>query len=311
MAGTELPERRVDGTNVGTREALLPDTAADSRERLLATIRARRASIEAYIRKKAPASARLTTISIVSSAIVAGLTAGPALGGTSFAETVQAGANLERSDSVWRVLCFAALAVSITAAISTNLSKRPELTTDLAAARQAGAVLERLQTRLEYSASDNVEVVQEAVREYGDVVAGITFIPEVAGHPGAATTAADRHRPGLAQAVTAAIAVLATLLLLATLVGYGMGLVRSQSDYPGSGPTPAPTPTAAATASSSPAPSSSPDRRAAATGVFAGRTEATPPWPSSPEVGAHPPTSVTVTGSRPGWTDRSSVTGWS
>jgi hypothetical protein len=244
---------------------------ADDRVRLLETVRARRACIDAYVKHKTPASTRLSTVSIVSSAIAAALTAGPALGGTTFAQTVQDGLNLDRPDMVWRILCFAALAVSITAAISANLSKSHDLTSRIAAAEQAGAVLERLQRRLEFPQQGVETDVQEVVREYGDVVAGIPFIPETYADS-ASSGEPERRRFGLGPSVAAVVAVLSAVLLVATLVGCGVGLAGSSSAPGPDSSTPAPEtdrPTSSSpstSASSSPAP----EERA---GVFAGGTD--------------------------------------
>ena len=54
----------------------------DSSQDLLDLIRGRRASIRGFVSKVGPRSQRLLVVSIVSSAIVSALTAGPALGGT-------------------------------------------------------------------------------------------------------------------------------------------------------------------------------------------------------------------------------------
>src|SRR3712207_2633743 len=158
-----------------TQEAVVPDAAADERAELLLTIEHRRDAIEAYVREKPPASGRLSTISIVSSAIAAALTAGPALGGERFTASVQDGLDLDRAPTVWRVLCFAALAVSVTAAIAANLARANDLTSRIAAAEAAGAMLHGLHTRLRFAGLS----LEDAVQEYRDIVAGIPFVPEL------------------------------------------------------------------------------------------------------------------------------------
>ena len=72
----------------------MTDAAVDERADLLATIEYRRACVDAYVREKTPACGRLSTISIVSSAIAAALPAGPALGGQGFTVAVQDGLGL-------------------------------------------------------------------------------------------------------------------------------------------------------------------------------------------------------------------------
>jgi hypothetical protein len=85
------------------------EVAGDTRAGLLQAIKDRRRTIEAYVREKEPVSTRLLTISIVSSAMAAALTAGPAFGGEKFAETVTTGLSLERPSRVWGILCFGAV----------------------------------------------------------------------------------------------------------------------------------------------------------------------------------------------------------
>ena len=201
----------------------------DDRTRLLGMIRTRRASIDAYVDRKTPASTRLSTISVVSSSIAAALTAGPGLGGGDFAQTVQEGLDLDRSDTVWRVLCLAAVAVSVTAAISANLSTTNDLAGRIAAAQQAGALLEKLQRRLEFPRPEGEDDVHEAVREYGDVVVTIWFVPEMRIDPATGQpddgSEPERRRGGLAPSVAAAAVAFSALVLVVTLVGYGRGLI--------------------------------------------------------------------------------------
>src|SRR3954454_17214430 len=101
--------------------------AESGRARLLKDIETRRRAIEQYLDAKRPVSNRLTTISVISSCVAAALAAGPAVGGNGFADAVQNGLPIGQSSTVWRLLCFAAVAASIAAAISANLSKSSDL----------------------------------------------------------------------------------------------------------------------------------------------------------------------------------------
>lgn len=74
------------------------------RAELIRRIEARRSSINAFVLRARPRSVRLANVSIVSSATAAVFTAGPALGGLSFAETIQRGLSLLDSSIVWRLL---------------------------------------------------------------------------------------------------------------------------------------------------------------------------------------------------------------
>src|SRR5688500_9367818 len=101
--------------------------AESGRARLLDEVETRRKGIEQYLAAKRPVSNRLTTISVISSCVAAALAAAPALGGKGFADVVGNGLAIGQSDVVWRLLCFAAVAASIAAAISANLSKSSDL----------------------------------------------------------------------------------------------------------------------------------------------------------------------------------------
>jgi hypothetical protein len=245
-----------------------PDVPGDTRPGLVETIRDRRLAIEAYVREKEPASNRLSTISIVSSALAAALTAGPALGRENFTETVQSGLSLERSSTVWSVLCLGAAVVSVTAAVSAQLNKAHDLRSRIGAAEAAGVMLDGLRTRLEFGRLST----EDAAQEYQDILTGIPFVHASPGDPtGGPRTDGDaasaRRRSPRTRWGLGIVAVLAALLLLATLVGYVRGLAVP-SDVDGGSST---TPTATGTADPSPSPSPSP-QAPVQEAVFAGRT---------------------------------------
>ncbi|MCZ2860670.1 hypothetical protein [Blastococcus sp. VKM Ac-2987] len=240
---------------------LAPTETPDLRAGLLDTIRARRADIAAYVRTKAPVSRRLSTVSIVSSSVVAALTAGPALGGPDFAERVRRGLSLDASETVWQVLCFGALVVSMTAAVSAHLEKTSDLRARVGAAEAAGAMLAGLQARLEYGRL----AVEEASEEYRNILAGIPFVPE----RGGTTSSSAGREPRLAGQV--AVVVTAAVLLAVTVVG----LVRGVAVEPaGNGASAAPTASdvpAQPSAQTSVAPTPSPSGNVTQ-GVFGGGT---------------------------------------
>ena len=66
----------------------MTDQSGDLRRELLQRIDGRRASIDDYLQRARPRGGRLVTVAIVSSALAAVLTAGPALGGEPFAAGV-------------------------------------------------------------------------------------------------------------------------------------------------------------------------------------------------------------------------------
>ncbi|HEX8935871.1 MAG TPA: hypothetical protein VF788_17185 [Pseudonocardiaceae bacterium] len=146
----------------------------DGRAELIRRIEARRSSINAFVRRVRPRNARLANISIVSSAAAAAFTAGPALGGLSFAETVQRGLSLSDSSLVWRVLCLFAMLVSLVAAISVNLNKSQDMASQLSAAEACDAELEGLRTLLEFAQLS----VHDAAGLYQKYITKIPFVQE-------------------------------------------------------------------------------------------------------------------------------------
>lgn len=150
------------------------DDDAEVRQELLGRIGARRASINAFVHDVRPRSARLANFSTISSAVAAVLTAGPALGGVTFAQAVQQGFSLPTQSIVWRILCLGAMVVSIVAAISTSMHKSQDLAARLSAAEACNAELEGLQTLLEFGKLP----VEDAVKLYQQYVTKIPFVED-------------------------------------------------------------------------------------------------------------------------------------
>jgi hypothetical protein len=146
----------------------------DARLELIGRIEARRASIDAFVRRVRPRSIRLANISVISSATAAAFTAGPAFGGASFAEAVQRGLSLSNYSIVWQALCLAATFVALVAAISAQLSKSQEVTSQLCAAEACNTELEGLQTLLEFAQLP----VRDAAELYHTYITKIPFVEE-------------------------------------------------------------------------------------------------------------------------------------
>jgi hypothetical protein len=64
------------------------------------------------------------------------------VGGETFAGGVQRALGLRTDSIVWRVLCLAALVVSVTAAVLTNLTRTQDTVERLSTAEAVGAELE-------------------------------------------------------------------------------------------------------------------------------------------------------------------------
>jgi hypothetical protein len=177
---------------------------SDVRTDLLQRIWSRRAGLQAYLQEQRPRVRRRANVTIVLSTLAAISTAGPAVGGQSFADGVQRALGLSSDSSVWRVLCLVALLVSVGAAILTNLAKSQDHTTRLAAAEAVDGELEGLSVLLEFGQLP----VQDAVKLYQQYTAKISFVPDVPMAAGsrpmevAAPASADRpHRTGGLPAV--------------------------------------------------------------------------------------------------------------
>jgi hypothetical protein len=156
----------------------------DLRRDLLARIEARRAGVRLFLRENRPSVRRRANLTLVLTSLAAVFTAGPAVGGTKFSEGIQNALGLKSDSTVWRVLCLAAMLVSIGAAVMTNLSKVNEAALNrLTTAEAAKAELEGLTTLLEFGHLP----LEDAVKLFHDYSVKISFIDDeplpVAGAP--------------------------------------------------------------------------------------------------------------------------------
>ncbi len=143
-------------------------------QKLVERIKTRRTHISTYVSELETHDTRLTNLSIVSSAIAAALTAGPALGGVNFTESVQKLFGLLDDSPVWRLLCLAATVVSIVAAVSTNLYRSHDTASRLAKAQAASRLLAALEASVEFGQVP----VDQAAKLYQQYIAEVAFIPE-------------------------------------------------------------------------------------------------------------------------------------
>ncbi len=144
------------------------------RQELLERIKARRASINAFVSELDQHSSRLTNLSIICSAVVTALTAGPAFGGEMFTTSVRDALDLAASSQVWQPICLFAVVLSIVAAIATNMARAHDLASRLAKAQMANAKLEGLEAAVEFGQVS----VPEAVDLYQEYLTEIPFIQE-------------------------------------------------------------------------------------------------------------------------------------
>ena len=146
-------------------------------------IEARRASIQAYLRAHRPRIRRRSTITIVLSSLAALFTAGPALGGEPFAQSIQNSLGLASDSYVWRTLCFLTLLVSIGSAVLVNLGKANDEVAKLSSAEAANTELEGLTGLLQYGRV-SVEDGAKLYQQYSVKIPFVDDLPAAAGAPG-------------------------------------------------------------------------------------------------------------------------------
>ena len=156
------------------------NAGTDVHQELLQRIRAKRASINAFIRELQPRGDRLTNVSIICSALVTALTAGPALGGQRFTSGAADLFNVADESLIWRLLCLAAVVLSIVAAITANMYKSHDVAARLARAQASNVGLEGLETLVEFRQIP----VEEALKQYQQHIAEIPFVQDRPSEPG-------------------------------------------------------------------------------------------------------------------------------
>lgn len=147
------------------------------RRGLIARIDARRADLRFFLSRQRPRIRRLATATIVLTSLAAVFTAGPAVGGENFSGAVQKALGLRSDSYVWRVLCLAALLVSVAAALMTNIGRSPEAVARLSAVEAANVELEGLRTLLQFGHLS----LDDAVKLYQQYTVPIAFVEEA--HP--------------------------------------------------------------------------------------------------------------------------------
>ena len=145
------------------------------RRDLLWRIEARRASIQAYLRDHRPRTRRRATITVVLSSLAALFTAGPALGGEPFAQSVQDSLGLASDSYVWRTLCFLALLVSLASAVLVNLGKANDDVAKLSSAEAANTELEGLTGLLQFGRV----TLEDGAKLYQQYIVKIPFVDDL------------------------------------------------------------------------------------------------------------------------------------
>ena len=159
-------------------DLLMPEDDQLRRD-LLTRIEMRRAAIQAFLRANRPRIRRRSNVTIVLSALAAVFTAGPALGGETFAGSVQKVLGLSTDSLVWRVLCLGAMLVSVGAAVMTNIAKSQDSDARLSTVEAVNAELDGLGSLLHYGHLS----VDDAVKLYQQYTAKVPFVEDVPAYP--------------------------------------------------------------------------------------------------------------------------------
>jgi MFS family permease len=155
----------------GTGDQVMDETS-DTRQRLSTRIEEKQRAIRAYLGRERPRRTRLANTSIVGSALAAAFTAGPAVGGTGFTNSVAELFNLSDDSVVWRGLCLLAVICSVAAALATNFATSHSLADRVSAAETCSAQLEGLQVALNFG---HIEI-EEAVKLYQQYATQVAFV---------------------------------------------------------------------------------------------------------------------------------------
>ena len=143
-------------------------------QRLLTKIHDQRARIDLFLRRARPRHTTLTVVTIVSSALAAALTAGPALGGPEYTKRANEILRFEEPGDVWQYSCLVAMLVSITAAICVNLNQASKTESRIISAEACRAELTCLQTLVEFHQVS----LAEALKLYQQHVTRVPFLDQ-------------------------------------------------------------------------------------------------------------------------------------
>ena len=114
---------------------------------LLGDVKAKRRELKGHIARIYPRKERLSKLAILGGSLATVLTAGPAMGGKSFATWLSAAFGLNAP--AWQLLCAGAAASAAIATIATQLLKSDDLELKLMKAQAWAAKLEVLATVIE------------------------------------------------------------------------------------------------------------------------------------------------------------------
>ncbi|MCV2489408.1 hypothetical protein OF117_08510 [Geodermatophilus sp. YIM 151500] len=152
---------------------------SDQRREFLARVQRRHADVQVWLRTTRPKAQRRVAVTMVLSSMSAAFTAGPALGGNTFADAVANALGLAENSIVWRLLCLAALVVSVGAAVLVNLERSQNTGARVGAAESAAAELDGLATLVQVGHLP----IEEAAKLYQQYTVKIPFVADGVAEP--------------------------------------------------------------------------------------------------------------------------------
>lgn len=153
----------------------LMDEMPDTRQLLAHRIEQKQQAVRSYLGRERPRRNRLSNISVLGSALAATLTAGPAFGGTGFTNALQGVFSLSSDSIVWRVLCLAAVLLSISSALATNFANSHSIADKVSAAETANVQLDGLRDALSFGQIST----EDALKLYQQYIARVAFVDAV------------------------------------------------------------------------------------------------------------------------------------
>lgn len=147
-------------------------TAAPAGTELLGLIRGKRTEVQNFLTKAGPSRRRLVNVNIGAGGLSALLTAGPALGGKTFAAWLTAIFGL--TAPAWQLLCGAAALSSLVATVATQWMKSHQIDERFFKAQGLAARLEALELGVVSGTYDTAR----ATAEYTQCIEGAAFLKE-------------------------------------------------------------------------------------------------------------------------------------
>lgn len=151
------------------------DDDAARRRKLCQQIEERQLNLLNYLQMARPRRILFSNTSIISSSLVALLTAGPGIGKENFTSAFAKMAHLGSGAVVWQVICLVAAILSVLTTVATKMATSDGGTERITAAETANAELEGLRAALTYGDLP----LSEAAHRYQQSLAKAAFVHNI------------------------------------------------------------------------------------------------------------------------------------